>query len=80
MSVARDEQDASEQVTQLVRDQDVAGLYAYDRELTPFWCPECASSYCGGHWRTMNVFDDETGGLDCIRGTCPKGHERMLED
>jgi hypothetical protein len=73
-------QGASERVLELVRDRDVAGLYAYDRELTPFWCPDCGRSYCGNHWRTNNVFDDETSGLDCIRGTCPEGHERMLED
>ncbi|HEX6713446.1 MAG TPA: hypothetical protein VF066_08670 [Thermoleophilaceae bacterium] len=65
---------------ELIADGDVAGLYAHDRELTPFWCPACSRSYCGDHWRTLNVFDDETGGLDCIRGTCPRGHERMLED
>jgi hypothetical protein len=59
---------------------DVAGLFAWDPELTPFWCPDCGLSYCGRHWQTTNVFDDETGGLDCIRGTCPHGHSRMLED
>jgi hypothetical protein len=73
-------QAGSDALRELIADGDVAGLYAYDLELTPFWCPSCARSYCGDHWRTLTVFDDETGGLDCIRGTCPQGHERMLED
>jgi hypothetical protein len=59
---------------------DTATLYVEDPELTPFWCPDRARSFCGDCWQTTNVFDDETGGLDCIRGTCPFGHERMLED
>src|SRR4051794_10989308 len=43
---------------------DVAGLYARDPELTPFWCPDCERSYCGESWQPRIVFDDETGALD----------------
>ncbi|MEZ5101785.1 MAG: hypothetical protein R3C15_18705 [Thermoleophilia bacterium] len=58
---------------------DAAALFALDLELVPWWCPGCAASYCGAHWSHWPVFDDE-GFLDCIRGCCPHGHERMLED
>jgi hypothetical protein len=57
---------------------DAAALHALDPELAPFYCPECARSYCGAHWRREDVFED--GLHDAIRGRCPEGHERMLED
>jgi hypothetical protein len=58
---------------------DAAAVHAIDRELAPWWCPDCAASYCGAHWARWDVFDDE-GFHDCIRGRCPHGHERLLED
>ena len=57
---------------------DAAGLYALDPELAPFYCPRCGASYCGEHWRTYDVFEDCLH--DSIRGACPLGHDRMLED
>jgi hypothetical protein len=57
---------------------DAAALHALDPELAPFYCPECERSYCGAHWRREDVFED--GFHDSIRGACPSGHERMLED
>jgi hypothetical protein len=57
---------------------DAAALYALDPELAPFYCPECERSYCGAHWRREDVFEGDFH--DSIRGTCPDGHERMLED
>jgi hypothetical protein len=57
---------------------DAAALHALDPELAPFYCPGCERSYCGAHWRREDVFED--GLHDSIRGTCPEGHERMLED
>ena len=62
-----------------LRAGDAAALHAVDLELAPFWCPECAASYCGVHWVRWSVFDDD-GWHDSIRGRCPHGHERMLED
>ena len=50
-----------------------AALYALAPELAPFYCPECRRTYCQLHWNTIDV-------LDAIRGTCPRGHERLLED
>lgn len=62
-----------------LRDTDAAALFAVDLELAPFWCPQCERSYCGEHWMRWSVFDDD-GWHDSIRGRCPHGHERMLED
>lgn len=50
-----------------------AALYALDPELTPFYCPQCERSYCSAHWATQQISDG-------IRGTCPNGHQRMLDD
>lgn len=58
---------------------DAAAVHAIDPELAPFYCPQCDASYCGEHMQHWDVFDDE-GFHDSIRGRCPEGHERMLED
>lgn len=56
-------------------------LYRLDLEYTPTYCPDCDAVYCAAHWRTWLEFDpDEPSWLDCTRGTCPKGHTRMIED
>ena len=56
-------------------------LYRLDLEWTPFYCPDCDACYCGDHYRHWDVFDDDDSHFhDSIRGCCPKGHERMLED
>jgi hypothetical protein len=58
---------------------DARALHALDPELACFYCPQCDAAYCGDHWQRRDVFDDE-GFHDSIRGSCPHGHERMLED
>ena len=63
--------------------EDPAELFALDFELAPFWCPECRAVYCGEHWRSWMEFENEEdlpAWMDSIRGVCPEGHERMLED
>lgn len=57
---------------------DINALYTHDLEFASFFCPTCNVCFCGAHWRHWEVFDD--GFHDCIRGVCPEGHERMLED
>ena len=60
---------------------DAAAVFAVDPELAPFYCPECDASYCGDHWERWDVFDEELPAWhESIRGRCPRGHERMLED
>jgi predicted RNA-binding Zn-ribbon protein involved in translation (DUF1610 family) len=58
---------------------DARTLHALDLELAPFYCPTCRRTYCGDHWRVEDVFDED-GFHDAIRGACPEGHERLLED
>lgn len=61
---------------------DAQALYEFDLEIASFYCPGCHACYCGEHWVRWNVFDDEDGfdWHDSIRGRCPLGHQRMLED
>lgn len=64
-----------------IRSGDVRALFELDLELTPFYCPSCDAVYCSDHWDWWDVWDDEwTGWRDSVRGRCPQGHERMLED
>ena len=63
----------------LLESGSAKALYEADFEFAPFFCPQCDRCYCGNHWRRRDVFDDD-GWHDSIRGVCPEGHERMLED
>jgi hypothetical protein len=65
-------------VASALEQHDVAALFAIDREFAPFWCPDCEAAYCAIHYRHWDVYDD--GFFDCVRGVCPRGHERMLMD
>jgi len=67
-----------EQVATALDTGNAAALFALDSEYAPFWCPRCGTSYCRDHYRKFEVYDE--GLFDCIRGVCPKGHERTLED
>jgi hypothetical protein len=58
-----------------------SAVFGLDPEYAPFYCPGCKASYCGEHWDREDVFDDDFPGWhDSIRGRCPNGHERTLED
>ena len=68
-------------VRSAIEQRDARRLYELDLEYAPFFCPQCDAIYCGAHWRRWDVFDDDDPSWhDSIRGQCPKGHERMLED
>jgi hypothetical protein len=71
-----------ERVRAVVLAGDVQALHAFDLEVASFYCPPCRACYCGDHWVHWDVFDDDDGFFwhDSIRGRCPLGHERMLED
>lgn len=74
--------EAFARLSAIIRTGDIAALYEFNREVAAFYCPECRACYCGDHWVHWDVFDDEDGFFwhDSIRGRCPLGHERMLED
>jgi hypothetical protein len=61
-----------------LRPASASRLHALDAEYAPFWCPTCRHSYCAAHWTTGQVVDE--GFFDGIRGTCPAGHQRLLQD
>ena len=62
-------------------DGDVEVLLHLDDEIVPFYCRECAASYCEAHWTTWSVFDpDWPSWFDELRGRCPVGHERRIYD
>jgi hypothetical protein len=60
---------------------DASALYAIDPLWAPFYCPECAATFCNQHWQMRLVFDDEwPDWYDYTDGTCPHGHTRMVDD
>jgi hypothetical protein len=60
---------------------DPEALRRLDPEIVPFYCRECAASYCEAHWTTWSVFDtDWPSWFDELRGICPNGHERRIYD
>ncbi len=60
-----------------IRGADFDALSVACREYAPFWCRECARSYCRDHWKLDAVFDPP-GQFDYYRGTCPSGHPTMI--
>lgn len=78
----RIEADKFEQIRYAIEAGDVRAIYDLNLEIASFFCPTCNVCYCGEHWTHWDVFDDEDGFFwhDSIRGRCPRGHERMLED
>lgn len=73
--------DAFERLRAALAAGDARDIFELDAEYAPFYCPTCGASYCAGHWDRWDVFDDEIPDWhDSIRGRCPRGHERMLED
>ena len=71
-----------ERICNIILAGDIRALHELNLEVASFYCPDCDACYCGDHWAIWNVFDDEEGFTwhDSIRGRCPLGHQRMLED
>lgn len=59
-------------------DVDPAALRDINWELAPFYCPDCQLNYCRNHWNTNIVFDESF--YDYTMGTCPNGHQYMIDD
>jgi len=73
--------EAFEQLRAALAAGDAGAIFDLDPEYAPFYCPPCRASYCGDHWDRWDVFDEDfPDWRDSIRGHCPRGHERMLED
>jgi len=75
-------EEAFEAVRAMIAAGDIQRLHEFDLEVASFYCPQCRSCYCGDHWARRDIFDEENGFTwhDSIRGRCPRGHDRMLED
>lgn len=43
------------------------------------YCPQCDKTYCKDHYTLFEVRDDD-GMYDKTLATCPKGHERKVDD
>ncbi len=48
------------------------------RDGLDFYCPECDALLCEAHYRIRPVWDD--GFYDYALGSCPAGHERIVDD
>jgi hypothetical protein len=57
---------------------DPLALRGINWELAPFYCPDCQLNYCRNHWNTNIVFDESF--YDYTMGTCPNGHQYMVDD
>lgn len=44
-----------------------------------FYCRECNKVYCEKHYLLWPIWED-SGWYDYTLGTCPKGHERVVDD
>ncbi|WP_155769693.1 hypothetical protein [Mycobacterium asiaticum] len=62
-------------VSQALADTDAAALHAMTYSYAPFFCPECAASYCGAQWNWREFDDDPFSGIE---GDCPHGHFHIL--
>lgn len=60
---------------------DAAALYSVEPLWAPFYCSQCGRSYCHDHWQFRLVFDEDwPDWYDETIGTCPRGHQRVLDD
>lgn len=57
---------------------DPADLRQVNRDLAPLLLPDCGLNYCQQDWHADRLFDENL--YDCIIGTCPRGHEYMVDD
>jgi hypothetical protein len=52
-------------------------LFEVNPDWAPFFCVKCGKSYCWEHWKRLLEYDD--GFFDCVTGTCPEGHRKILD-
>jgi hypothetical protein len=57
---------------------DPLALRAISWELAPFCCPDCQLNYCKDDWNINIVFDENF--YDYTMGTCPNGHQYVVDD
>jgi len=62
-----------------IRSADFASARGSDADFVAFHCRQCNRSYCERCWR-MGPPEFDDGFYDCTRGTCPEGHEQIVDD
>ena len=55
-----------------------ATMLAAHHDGLDFYCPDCDAMYCEVHYRCSAQWDE--GFYDLTLGTCPEGHERVMDD
>lgn len=68
------------QAASAVRGADPRAIRAVSSDAVPYYCSLCDKSYCYQDWTLNVVFDDMPGQIDYITGTCPVGHDDIVED
>ena len=64
---------------ELVRSGRLGDARGADADFVAFHCSVCGKAYCGACWAIgPPEFDD--GFYDYTMGTCPEGHEQMVDD
>lgn len=73
-----------DKIKDMVEAKDLSALHEFVKVYVTMedgldgYCPECDKAYCRKHVRTRVVMDH--GFYDCTYGTCPEGHERIIDD
>ncbi|MBS2031276.1 MAG: hypothetical protein JST54_25480 [Deltaproteobacteria bacterium] len=62
-----------------IRAGQLATLASADPDLFGFFCRECGRAYCSTCW-SIGAAELDDGFYDCTRGTCPEGHEQVVDD
>ena len=58
---------------------DYAAAQDADTDFVAFYCHECGRVYCDNCWSLSTPVFDE-GFYDYTLGTCPEGHEQIVDD
>jgi hypothetical protein len=74
----RVDHERAEPLREAIAARDAAAVHEVWCDFAPCFCRGCRLSYCSKCWRGQLVFDD--GLYDCTRGTCPNGHEQIIDD
>ena len=69
----------AETLLEAIRAGNLAALAKADPDLFGFFCRACGSVYCSACW-DIGAAEFDDGFYDCTRGTCPQGHEQVVDD
>ena len=75
--------DLANELFEILKNENLLGAHQFMREHMCYegldaYCPKCDKIYCWEHYNARVEYDD--GFYDCVYGTCPDGHRRMIDD